>query len=77
MTSTNDLDNGTGIVKVTNGGTGTSTAPAVGSIPLGSSTSAYTPLAIGTNGQLLISNGTTATWSTNPWLPDVLMLGIM
>ena len=69
MTSTNDLDNGTGIVKVTNGGTGTSTAPAVGSIPLGSSTSAYTPLAIGTNGQLLTSNGTTATWATASFAP--------
>ena len=64
MTSTNDLDNGTGIVKVTNGGTGTSTAPAVGSIPVASSTSAYTPLAIGTSGQVLQSNGTTATWAT-------------
>ena len=63
MTSTNDLDNGTGIVKVTNGGTGTATAPAVGSIPLGSSTSAYTPLAIGANATVLTSNGTTATWA--------------
>jgi len=71
MTSTNDLDNGTGIVKVTNGGTGTSTAPAVGSIPVGSSTSAYTPLAIGTNGQLLTSNGTTATWATASFAPTV------
>ena len=63
MTSTNDLDNGTGIVKVTNGGNGTATAPAVGSIPVGSSTSAYTPLAIGANATVLTSNGTTATWS--------------
>ena len=69
MTSTNDLDNGTGIVKVTNGGTGTSTAPAVGSIPLATSTSVYTPLAIGTNGQLLTSNGTTATWATASFAP--------
>ena len=69
MTSTNDLDNGTGIVKVTNGGTGTSTAPAVGSIPVATSTSAYTPLAIGTNGQLLTSNGTTATWATASFAP--------
>ena len=63
MTSTNDLDNGTGIVKVTNGGTGTSTAPAIGSIPLATSTSVYTPLAIGANGTVLTSNGTTATWA--------------
>ena len=63
MTATNDLSNGTGIVAVTNGGTGTSTAPAVGSIPLATSTSAYTPLGIGTNGQVLTSNGTTATWA--------------
>ena len=71
MTSTNDLDNGTGIVKVTNGGTGTSTAPAVGSIPVASSTSAYTPLAIGTSGQVLQSNGTTATWSSSTALATV------
>ena len=64
MTATNDLSNGTGIVAVTNGGTGTSTAPAVGGIPVATSTSAYTPLAIGTNGQVLTSNGTTATWAT-------------
>ena len=63
MTSTNDLDNGTGIVKVTNGGTGTATAPAVGSIPVATSTSAYTPLAIGANATVLTSNGTTATWA--------------
>ena len=69
MTSTNDLDNGTGIVKVTNGGTGTSTAPAIGSIPLATSTSVYSPLAIGTNGQLLTSNGTTATWATASFAP--------
>ena len=48
---------------VTGGGTGTATAPAVGSIPVGSSTSAYTPLAIGANATVLTSNGTTATWS--------------
>ena len=71
MTSTNDLDNGTGIVKVTNGGTGTSTAPAVGSIPVATSTSAYTPLAIGTSGQVLQSNGTTATWSSSTALATV------
>ena len=58
-----------GTLAVANGGTGTSTAPAVGSIPLGSSTSAYTPLAIGTNGQLLTSNGTTATWATASFAP--------
>ena len=69
MTSTNDLDNGTGIVKVTNGGTGTSMAPAVGSIPVASSTSAYTPLAIGTNGQVLTSNGTTASWAAVASVP--------
>ena len=71
MTSTNDLDNGTGIVKVTNGGTGTSTAPAVGSIPVATSTSAYTPLSIGTSGQVLQSNGTTATWSSSTALATV------
>jgi hypothetical protein len=47
---------------VAGGGTGTATAPAVGSIPVGSSTSAYTPLAIGANNTVLTSNGTTASW---------------
>ena len=69
MTASNNLANSAGTLSVTNGGTGTSTAPAVGSIPLGSSTSAYTPLAIGTNGQLLTSNGTTATWATASFAP--------
>ena len=69
MTASNNLANSVGTLSVTNGGTGTSTAPAVGSIPLGSSTSAYTPLAIGTNGQLLTSNGTTATWATASFAP--------
>ena len=69
MTASNNLANSVGTLSVTNGGTGTATAPAVGSIPLGSSTSAYTPLAIGTNGQLLTSNGTTATWATASFAP--------
>jgi len=69
MTASNNLANSVGTLSVTNGGTGTATAPAVGSIPVGSSTSAYTPLAIGTNGQLLTSNGTTATWATASFAP--------
>ena len=79
MTASNNLANSVGTLSVTNGGTGTATAPAVGSIPVGSSTSAYTPLAIGSAGQVLQVNsaGTTLQYSTNPWLPDVLMLGIM
>jgi hypothetical protein len=55
-----------GTLNTSNGGLGTSTSPTVGAIPLGSSTSAYTPLAIGTNGQVLSSNGTTATWVAPP-----------
>jgi len=54
---------------VTGGGTGTATAPAVGSIPVATSTSAYTPLAIGTNGQVLTSNGTTASWQAVASVP--------
>ena len=69
MTASNNLANSVGTLSVTNGGTGTSTAPAVGSIPLGSSTSAYTPLAIGTNGQVLTSNGTTASWAAVASVP--------
>jgi len=69
MTASNNLTNSVGTLAVTNGGTGTATAPAVGSIPLGSSTSAYTPLAIGTNGQVLTSNGTTASWQAVASVP--------
>ena len=64
MVASNNAANIQGTLAVANGGTGTSTAPAIGSIPLGTSTSAYTPLSIGTNGQVLTSNGTTATWAT-------------
>ena len=53
-----------GVLATSNGGLNTSTSPAVGSIPLGSSTSAYTPLAIGANNTVLTSNGTTASWVT-------------
>ena len=73
---TNALANSQGTLGVANGGLNTSTAPAVGSIPLASSTSAYAPLAIGGNGTVLTSNGTTASWAatsgaslsgTNTW----------
>ena len=62
-------------IPVANGGTGTATAPAIGSIPLGSSTTAYTPLAIGTNGQLLTSNGTTASWATYAGSSSITTVG--
>ena len=66
MTATNDLSNGTGIVAVANGGTGTSTAPATGGIPYATSSTAYAPLAIGTAGQVLTVNGgaTAPSWAT-------------
>ena len=63
-TWTTDITNLVGTLAVTNGGTGTATAPAIGSIPLATSTSVYTPLAIGANGTVLTSNGTTASWAT-------------
>ena len=50
---------------VTGGGTGTATAPAIGSIPVATSTSVYSPLAIGANNTVLRSNGTTAAWATD------------
>ena len=63
MTASNNLANSVGTLSVTNGGTGTATAPAIGSIPLATSTSVYSPLAIGANATVLTSNGTTATWA--------------
>ena len=53
--------NGTTIA-VANGGTGV-TATTIGGILVGSSTSAFTNLAIGGSGTVLTSNGTTATWA--------------
>ena len=65
MTSSSNAANAVGVLAVTNGGTGTTTAPAIGSIPLATSTSVYTPLAIGANNTVLTSNGTTATWAAS------------
>lgn len=50
----------------------TTASVAVGNILVGSSTAGYTDLAIGTNNQVLVSNGTTAQWSTVPALPYVV-----
>jgi hypothetical protein len=52
-------------IPVANGGLN-ATSTATGSIPVGSSTTAYTPLAIGTAGQALVVNAgaTTATYRT-------------
>lgn len=51
-----------GLVPVTKGGTGLSTA-AVGDLLVGNGTNSYGALAIGTTGQYLRSNGTTAAWA--------------
>jgi hypothetical protein len=63
----------TGTLPVANGGTGQTTASAAfnalspittaGDIIIGNGTNSATRLAIGTNGYVLTSNGTTATWS--------------
>ena len=52
-----------GTTPVANGGTGLISLTA-GSITYGNGTSAYNTLAIGTNGQILTSNGTSPQWST-------------
>jgi hypothetical protein len=64
----------TGTLPILNGGTGQTTASAafnalspmttVGDLILGGTSGAGTRLGIGTNGQVLTSNGTTASWST-------------
>jgi hypothetical protein len=57
-----------GTLGVTNGGTGLATST-IGGILVGSSTSAYTNLAIGAAGTTLTSNGTTAAWTAaTGWL---------
>jgi Collagen triple helix repeat (20 copies)/Chaperone of endosialidase len=59
---------GLGTVGVANGGTGLTTVN-VGDIRVGAAGNTLTNLAIGTNGQVLTSNGTTAVWQTNSnWL---------
>ena len=65
-----------GTVAITNGGTGQSTASAAfnalspitttGDLIIGNGTNSATRLAIGANGYLLTSNGTTATWTAAP-----------
>lgn len=61
-----------GILKVGNGGTGTSTPPKSGGIIYGASTSAYGCINAGTTGQFLLSGGSGApTWHT----PTVTLTG--
>jgi len=51
----------TGVLGIANGGLNT-TSTAVGAIPIGISTAAYSALPIGGTGQVLTSTGTTASW---------------
>jgi hypothetical protein len=72
--TTGTADNVTGIVGISNGGTGQTTASAgfnalspittTGDLIVGNGASSATRLGIGTNGQVLSSNGTTTVWST-------------
>jgi hypothetical protein len=60
-----------GILRIVNGGTGTSTAPVQGGVIYGSSTTAYGTTLAGSTGQVLQSNGTgVPTWST-PTYPSL------
>ena len=74
-TWTTDITNLVGTLAVTNGGTGTATAPAIGSIPVATSTSVYSPLAIGANNTVLTSNGTTASWATYAGSSSITTVG--
>lgn len=70
------ITNLTGTLPITNGGTGQTTASAAfnalspvtstGDLIVGNGTNSATRLAIGNNGYILTSNGTTATWSAAP-----------
>jgi len=69
-----DLLTTSGVVNITGGGTGQTTASAgfnalspittTGDLIVGNATNSATRLPIGTNGTVLQSNGTTATWAT-------------
>lgn len=71
--TTGTASNVTGTVAIANGGTGQTTASAAfnalspvtstGDLIIGNGTNSSTRLAIGTNGYVLTSNGTTATWA--------------
>jgi hypothetical protein len=70
----------TGTLPIANGGTGQTTASAAfnalspittaGDLILGNGTNSATRLAIGTNGYVLTSNGTTASWAVVSGLPS-------
>jgi hypothetical protein len=72
--TTGTAANVTGTVAIANGGTGQTTATAAfnalspitatGDLIIGNGSNSATRLAIGTTGQILTSNGTTATWSS-------------
>jgi hypothetical protein len=72
--TTGTASNVTGTVAIANGGTGQTTKATAynalspitttGDLIIGNGSNSATRLAIGTNGQVLTSNGTTATWST-------------
>jgi trimeric autotransporter adhesin len=74
--TTGTAANVTGVVAIANGGTGQTTASAAfnalspitttGDLILGNGTNSATRLAIGTNGYILTSNGTTASWAAAP-----------
>ena len=73
--TTGTASNVTGTVAIANGGTGQTTATAgfnalspitsTGDLIIGNGVNSATRLAIGTNGYVLTSNGTTATWSAS------------
>jgi hypothetical protein len=75
-TFVNLATNVTGTLPVANGGTGQTTASAAfnalspitttGDLIIGNGSNSATRLGIGTNGYILTSNGTTATWSAAP-----------
>ena len=70
-----------GTLTITNGGTGQTTASAAfnalspitttGDLIIGNGSNSATRLGIGTNGQVLTSNGTTATWAAGGGSPEI------
>lgn len=68
---TGNATNVTGTVAISNGGTGTTTAPTQGGIIYAANTSAFASTGAGTSGQILKSNGASAPEWTDEYKVEI------